>query len=114
MPVRRTRKPEKLKPGNALCECECHSGKEVEHPIPCCYVCPKCDGNIAAHIYNAHVSGCSRKDVIKEQKKVEEEKRIEEQKAKMPPPKPSPAERRRRLVDRPTLPGSTKSRHRKR
>ena len=105
------RKNPKLKPSNDKCECECHSDPEVKHSIPCCFECPKCHDNIKSHVYNAHVECCNRADVLRKRKELKEQERLEA----TPQPNTEPKKKRReRLVDRPTLPGSTRSRYRKR
>jgi len=105
------RENKKLKPSNDVCHCECHTDPEVKHPIPCCFECPKCHENIVSHVYNAHVECCSRSDILRKRRAEQAQKKVDD----IPQPNVEPKKKRKeRLVDRPTLPGSTRSRYRKR
>ncbi len=97
-------------PGNVVCKCECHTDPEIRHAVPCCFVCPKCKENIAAHIYNEHVGSCSRSNMLAErakQKEVEKVQKEEEVVLPIPPPKRKP----RKF---PNVVGSSRTRYRKR
>ena len=50
-------------PGAAECDCPCHRGVPLLHPIPCCRACPECGRRflpaaLAAHLASAH-PGCA-------------------------------------------------------
>lgn len=97
------RQDTKLVPTNCICECECHTNAEVNHPVPCCFVCPKCKQNIMSHLYNDHVHTCSRANAYTPRPHSEPEQK-----------QPRVPSERRKLIDLPVAPGSARSRYRKR
>lgn len=38
----------------AECDCTCHTMPDVHHIMPCCYICPLCDKNIANGMMTWH------------------------------------------------------------
>lgn len=106
------RQKKKVAPGNAVCDCECHSNPEIKHPSPCCFTCPKCKQQIVAHIYNAHVQSCDRAaQIMAERERKRAENQPEPEAApELPPERP----KKKKIKDLPVMPGSTRTRYRKR
>lgn len=42
-----------------ICACSCHTGRDVMHFVPCCYVCPKCRQRIVIDCWERHIESCS-------------------------------------------------------
>lgn len=101
------RQGKKLVPSNCICECDCHNDPEVVHSTPCCFTCPKCKQNIITHLYNVHVHTCSRANLLQQNQPIENP----EKNTTIEPTAPA---RKRKPINRPTIPGSTRTRYRKR
>lgn len=45
-----------------VCDCHCHHGSGLKHPIPCCIKCQVCGKMIRKDVYNLHLQICREKN----------------------------------------------------
>lgn len=95
-------------PSNYICQCKCHTDPEVTHEGHCCFKCPRCHERIVAHLYNEHRYSCGKQKIRRIQKDTIREKK----QSITPQERPIHHSWRERITTKPTIFGSTRTRHR--